>query len=648
VDESHLDIEWSGAVARSANIVFVFSDDVWQSAYYAVDQKLGTVLTMSYGGCEQGDLVDLPTYQATVQQANAEGITWFAASGDSGAGDCEDQGAAVAQDGFAVDVPAAIPEVTGMGGTEFAEGRGSYWSSTNTSTGESALGYIPEQVWNDTALGGGLAASGGGTSVYFPQPVWQTGTGVPTDGVRHVPDLALNASPNHDPYWFYSGGAQQAGGTSFAAPVMAGIFTLLNQYLVAQGSARQAGLGNVNPMLYKLAQSSTGIFHAVKSGNNNVPCVLGSPDCATGTFGYSAGAGYDEATGLGSVDATNLIHQWASKPAAASAVVVSIDQNPVYEQAQADSNGNRWVFQLTLNEEAGVGTTLTDFTIDGVSHASQIVNLFGSATIAADGQITAHYGLANVAAPKNVVFGFAGMDGSGAAWTTQMSVPFNGLQVPLAVGGVSNTASGQQAYAPGMVMSIYGTQLGSFAQSAGTIPLPQYLAGFQATINGTIAPLYYVSPNQVNVQIPYETQTGTATLEVGNPYQNVTYTFQVAAAAPGIFMLADGSVNPSSSGARGQIVTLYITGDGKLTPVGTTGAAPTGRVAPKPAQAVTVTVGDVAVPQTGIQYVGVPSWSVGVTQINFTIPATVGLGVQPVIVTVGAAASMPATITVTQ
>ena len=150
------------------------------------------------------------------------------------------------------------------------------------------------------------------------------------------------------------------------------------------------------------------------------------------------------------------------------------------------------------------------------------------------------------------------------------------------------------------------------------------------------------------MQIPYETQTGTATLEVGNPYQNVTYTFQVAAAAPGIFMLADGSVNPSSSGARGQIVTLYITGDGKLTPVGTTGAAPTGRVAPKPAQAVTVTVGDVAVPQTGIQYVGVPSWSVGVTQINFTIPATVGLGVQPVIVTVGAAASMPATITVTQ
>src|SRR6202040_2893416 len=152
------------------------------------------------------------------------------------------------------------------------------------------------------------------------------------------------------------------------------------------------------------------------------------------------------------------------------------------------------------------------------------------------------------------------VDASGQSWTNQLSVPFSGTQVPLTVGGIGNAASGQRGYAPGMILSVYGTQMGTFAQSAGTIPLPQYLAGFEATVNGVTAPLYYVSPNQVNIQIPYETQAGRATLTVGNPYQNIDYTFQVAASAPGIFTFADGSVNPSRSGSRGQTVTLFITG----------------------------------------------------------------------------------------
>jgi uncharacterized protein (TIGR03437 family) len=325
-------------------------------------------------------------------------------------------------------------------------------------------------------------------------------------------------------------------------------------------------------------------------------------------------------------------------------VVVSIDQNPVFEQAQPDSAGNRWVFQLTLNEEAGVGTTLTDFTIDGVSHAAQIASWFGGTALPADGQLTAHLGLANVAVPKNVVFGFAGVDASGAAWTTQIAVPFSGPEVAITIAGISNTASGQQVYAPGMLMSIYGTNLGGFVQGAGTVPLPQYLAGFQALINGNIAPLFYVSPTQVNVQIPYETLPGTATLQIGNSYQNATaYRFQVAAAAPGIFVFADGSLLPANSGSRGQTLSLYLTGAGALTPAATTGSTPTSRAIPVPSQAVTVTVG--GVPVTPV-YIGVPSWSVGVVQINFTIPASVAVGPQPVVVTIGGAPSNAATFTV--
>jgi uncharacterized protein (TIGR03437 family) len=647
-DEAALDIEWSGAVARNAAIIFVYSDDVWQSAMYAIDQNLAPVLSMSYGSCEESDLTDLPTFQSIVQQANAQGTTWLAAAGDAGAADCEDPSALTAQNGLAIDVPGSIPEVTSMGGTEFNDQGGTYWSATNTANNASALSYIPEQAWNDTALGGGLAATGGGASIVFPQPSWQTGPGVPSDGFRHVPDLSMAASANHDGYYIYSGSSiQYVGGTSAAAPTMAGMVALLNQYLVSTGSQRQSGVGNINPTLYRLAQSNSSAFHDITTGNNVVPCVSGSPNCTDGSLGLNAGPGYDQVTGLGSVDAFNLVHQWSSKPPLSSAVVPSVDQIPVFQQ-QPDANGNSWSFTITLNEEAGIGTTLTDFTIDGTSYASQIPTLFGAVAIPANGSISAKYGFATLAVPKTVILGFTGIDASGTQWTTQLPVQFNGPE-NVTVSGISNAASGQQVYAPGMVLSIYGTQLATLSQSAGTIPLPPYLAGFEALINGVPAPLYYVSPGQVNVQIPYETKTGQATLIAGTPYQNVTYPFQVSAAAPGIFTLSDGTISPWGSGAAGQTVTMFITGEGQVRPSLATGATPSSRTPlaqlPKPQLPVTVTVG--GLPAT-IQFIGIASGLVGETQINFTIPTSAPVGVQPVVVTVGSASSPPANITVTQ
>ena len=642
VDESNLDIEWTGAVARNANIIFYYSTDVWQSAMYAVDDNQASVLSMSYGGCEAADLFDLPNFRAVVQRANAQGMTWFAASGDQGAADCEDQTATIAQNGLAVDVPAAIPEVTAMGGTEFNESGGSYWNSTESSTHASAAGYIPEVAWNDTVAGTlGFAATGGGTSIYFPQPAWQTGPGVPTDGFRHVPDLALSSSADHDGYWFYSTGSRGfVGGTSVAAPTMAGIFTLLNHYLVSTGAIAKPGLGNVNPAIYRLAQTASGIFHDVTDGNNSVPCAGGTPNCSNGFVGLAAGPAYDLVTGWGSVDAYNLVHGWTSSPAVNSLVEPSIDQNPVFQ-----TPGSGWKFNLTLTEEAGVGTTLTDFTIDGVSHASEIATLLKPAAIPPRASVSFPYSLSNVAVPKNVVFGFAGVDAAGVAWTRQLSVPFSGPQVHLSVAGVSNAATGQQVFAPGMIMSVYGTAMGNFAQSAAAVPLPQYLAGFEAFVNDVPAPLYFVSPNQVNIQIPYETSPGRATLNLGNPWENINYRFTVTAAAPGIFTFPDGSVNPSRAASGGQTVTMFITGEGQVTPAVTTGSTPSGSRMPQPRQPVTVTVG--GLPAT-VQSIGIPSWSVGVTQVNFTVPAGLAPGVQQVIVTVGTAASPPANITINQ
>jgi uncharacterized protein (TIGR03437 family) len=647
--EADLDIEWSGGVAPQATIIFVYSPDVFTSLFQAVDQDYAPVISMSYGACEYDDLVDLPTYQSAAQQANAEGITWMAAAGDSGAADCEDEGAALAQDGLAVDVPGSIPEVTSVGGTEFNEQGGAYWSETNTN-GASALSYIPEMVWNDSVEDQQISAGGGGASRVFFKPVWQTGPGVPNDGVRDVPDVAFNASNNHDYSFVYTdGNGAYYGGTSMGAPTMSGIVTLLNQYLVSTAIQNQAGVANINPTIYRLAHSSSGVFHDVRTGNNALSCVVGSPDCPQGTLGYNAVPNYDLASGWGSLDAYNFVHQWSTAAPTSSAVVVSVSQSPgtgIYGNADVvfEEPANRWNFTLTLTEEAGVPTKLTGMTINGTDYATQIASLFGSGSIPADQSISAQIGLSNLHAPANIPFTLGGVDASGKTWSEQLSIPFQGLEPQLNVAGISNAASGQEVFAPGQIISVYGTAMGDFAQSAGALPLTMFLAGFEAWVNGNPAYLYYVSPNQVNLQIPYETPAGQATLTVGNPYANVNYNFRVQPAAPGIFVRPDGLVNPSSSGAPGQTLTLFVTGVGQVQPAIQDGEAPIDDNS-RPTQAVGVTVAGVTAVTS---YVGEPTWAVGVVQINFVVPTTIAAGKQPVVVTVGGVASQAAYIDITE
>jgi hypothetical protein len=215
-----------------------------------------------------------------------------------------------------VNIPASVPEVTGVGGTEFTDGTGTYWGTNNSSFG-SALSYIPESAWNDDPPKG-FAASGGGFSMYYSEPWWQNGPGVPKNSSRNVPDVALTASGRHDPYVYVTRGQfNWIGGTSAAAPTFAGMVALLNQYWGTNG------LGNINPNLYALAQRVPGIFHDITTGNNIVSCEVGSQDCPNGSFGYSAGPGYDQVTGLGSVDATNLVTNWTALPYVAITALTS-------------------------------------------------------------------------------------------------------------------------------------------------------------------------------------------------------------------------------------------------------------------------------------------------------------------------------------
>jgi uncharacterized protein (TIGR03437 family) len=313
--EADLDLEWSSAIARNASIIFVNSSSIVTSSIYAIDQNLAPVISASYAVCEQEDFYLADLFQSIIQQANAQGITYVAASGDAGPSACADWFVSpLGTDGLGVYFPASIPEVTAVGGTEFNEGSGTYWKAMNGANGASAMSYIPEMAWNDTLAGGTLQATGGGPSILYAKPTWQTGLGVPADGVRDVPDVAMPASGLHDPSWWCTTGFcfPGGGGTSVATPMFAGLVVLIDQWLVSKGIETQPGLGNINPDLYRLANAATKAFHDITVGNNIVPCAIGTTDCTTGEFGYSAGRGYDMTTGLGSVDVANLVNAWNS------------------------------------------------------------------------------------------------------------------------------------------------------------------------------------------------------------------------------------------------------------------------------------------------------------------------------------------------
>ncbi len=314
-DEADLDVEWSGAVAKNATIKFVVSkstsstDGVDLSAQYIINNNLASVMSTSFGDCESSlGTAAMSFYNNLWSQAAALGITSFVSTGDSGAAGC-DSGSASVGTGRAVSGLASTPYNVAVGGTQFNEGSGSYWNSTNGAGDTSAISYIPEVAWNESGTAGsscppgdtcsGLWSTSGGASTTYSKPSWQVAPGVPADGKRDIPDVSLSAA-GHDGYLVQTAGALHVfGGTSASSPSFAGLMALI----VQKTGQRQ---GNANLRFYQLANAQYGsggavVFHDITSGNNSVP----------GVTGYATTTGYDLATGLGSVDANALVSNWA-------------------------------------------------------------------------------------------------------------------------------------------------------------------------------------------------------------------------------------------------------------------------------------------------------------------------------------------------
>jgi subtilase family serine protease len=399
--EAALDAEWAGAVAPDASVQLASCADTTTNfgGFIAAQNLLDLanppyIMSLSYIACET---FEGPSGNAFMnglwQQAAVEGVSVFVSAGDGGADGCDNIDAPapnLAESGIAANGLASTPYNVATGGTDFldtSEGTNStYWSTTNTSSGSSAISYVPEMTWNDSCassvlyefvgyssgvsycnslLGSrylALAAGGGAPSFVYTKPYWQTNiAGIPNDGVRDLPDISLFASNG---FWSHAvqfcmsdatqGGApcdystpadafaNSAGGTSFTAPQFASIQALINQ---------KAGVpqGNPDPIFYSLARSeygtadnpndtnlsacnaSTGnavssscVFYDVTAGNITEPCygtnscydpvgnvygVLSTSDTSL-LEAYPASTGWDFATGLGSVNVTNLVNSW--------------------------------------------------------------------------------------------------------------------------------------------------------------------------------------------------------------------------------------------------------------------------------------------------------------------------------------------------
>jgi hypothetical protein len=383
--EAYLDVEQAGAVAPEATVDLVIGADtslesgLALAAEHAVYGNIAPIMSLSFGGCEQTQGSSNQFWSGLWQQAAAQGITVLVSTGDNGSAGCDDDNTQYyAVYGQAVSGIASTPYNVGVGGTDFyytdyASGGASiftYWNPAPTQQpATSLLKVVPEQPWNASQYGlnivdyydltgattiaagsggasncatGSGSGNGGWTTCTggYAKPSWQTGTGVPADSVRDLPDVSLFAAANSN-YSYYAtcavDGDCQApsgsnlvqitavGGTSASTPSFAGIMALVDQKYGPQGQA--------DFVLYPLKAQFPAAFHDVKVGTNSVPCATGTLDCIAvsnpitvtdpnlgtaveGQIGsgttpyYNAAAGYNLATGLGSVDANVLISDW--------------------------------------------------------------------------------------------------------------------------------------------------------------------------------------------------------------------------------------------------------------------------------------------------------------------------------------------------
>jgi subtilase family serine protease len=450
-EESDLDLEYTSSIARGASITFIYtgnsanSGGAFESIEYAVQNRSANIISSSYGNCEAAlGTAELNVLNSYLAQAAAQGQTVVAAAGDDGSADCyESYGetglALTSVEGLAVDFPGSSQYVTSMGGTELpaadvATSSTYFKASTGSDVLTSALTYIPEVVWNDSSAAGGLSSGGGGVSIYTPAPTWQSTTvpGLVANSFRQVPDLALDASPNNAGYLLCSSDPSSgitgscsygfrdssneyltvAGGTSFSAPIFSAMLAIINQ-----SKSATTGAGLVNPTLYTLASNAitySTAFHDIQTGTNE--CASGTayalaftstgavseygPPCsAAAAASYAAHVGYDNASGLGSVDLNNLLTAWPGTSVVSDSrftlsttptVSVGASTSGTATITVTPANGYTGTVAFSLTTApliSGACYTLSNASVSGTTPTTAVATIYTAASLCPTGAI---------------------------------------------------------------------------------------------------------------------------------------------------------------------------------------------------------------------------------------------------------------------
>lgn len=369
-EEATLDVEEASALAPGAAIE-VYTGPNNSSGPTDVftriaDDNTATVVTTSWGTCESDPSNDPAAEQPIFEQMAAQGQTVVAAAGDSGSSDCN----GITNNNPAVDDPASQPFVTAVGGLSV-----------------SSISPLAQSVWNDGINTGG-GAGGGGASALWSRPSWQNAPGITSSQtMRLVPDLSVMGDPSTGFIEFYTGSDTgvcsqncysswtSIGGTSIGSPLVSAMTAVAAQ---ACGVAR---LGFLNPALYAMARANTG-FIDVTTGNNDL----------YGVGVFSAGPGFDEASGLGSPDPASFFTGLcpATFSTTASSLTAAVAR-PALSAADA----------VTLVARDGAGNPL----INTVIHVSASA---ASGTIVLDGDPTTSAGAGAGAAGEDVTTDVSG------------------------------------------------------------------------------------------------------------------------------------------------------------------------------------------------------------------------------------------------
>ncbi len=659
--EAFLDAEMAGSLATGATVDFIVSGvslvggDIDAAGLYAVDNNVGDVITLSYGGCEADNGADGTAFWNILwEQAAAQGQTAFVSSGDSSAAGCDSSGNSYATGGYGVNALGSSAYNVAVGGSMFVDyGPAQYWGAASTIPYSTALSYIPEAAWNQgrfsttylnsaataTQTGSGIVGGGGGISMFTARPSWQTGSGIPTgtDAIhvysgtgiaagspitglhRLVPDVSFIAANGHDGTLFcaegvcsesVTGGLANAGvvgGTSVAAPAMASAqalidaanggrqgnaniyyYGLANQQYTASATACQAAIGTAaNPAV--TLPAGTCNFHDIVAGSNIVPTA------STGTagLGFSAGAGFDEASGLGSVNIANVARNWSS--VAFNATATSFTLTPTTATHGASQN-----FTVAVTPASGSGTPTGDisiiasqetaygtpqvFTLAGGS-ASGIINSLPAGTYS----VHAHYAgdstfASSDSAPVSVTIGKEGsstnlypylITAAGSVTATN-SFTYGAGEIYLDTEITPTSGNGVASGAVTYTITDNGAALAGLTNHLDTNGTTYFLAGPSFTSFYLVANYPTLSPGSYTVQAAYagDTSFGASTSTTGFTVLKATpaVTFNAATARVGTGTTATlnfAIATPTAATPASGTVTFTDTTSGTVLGTGT-------------------------------------------------------------------------------